>query len=141
MLRRTGVPLGSSGSLRRMFGRSFNAASPREFWKYWNPIFGYYLGKHIYAPLKRVFPASLALIVTFLFSGLIHDVATILVKSSTRFLFTTWFLFLGLGVLWGGMLNVDLSKQGKPTRVIFNLMYLFLSFALAYSLLFKLSSM
>jgi hypothetical protein len=131
--------MGSSGSLRNMFNRSFQASSPRIFWKYWNPIFGYYLGMYVYSPLKTILPASLAIILTFLFSGFIHDLATIMVKGSTRFLFTTWFFFLGLGVLWGGMVKVDLSKQSKLVRIVFNLMYIILSFAFANAFIFALS--
>jgi len=140
ILRRTGLPLGSPGLLRSMLNRSFLARSPRDFWKYWNPIFGYYLGRYIYGPLKKIMPASLALILTFLFSGLIHDLATIIVKGSTRFLFTTWFFFLGTGVLWGGVVNVDLSQRSRVARIIFNLMYIIFSFALAYTLIITLGS-
>jgi len=50
--RRNGVPLGASGSLRNMFYRSLGAGSIAGFWRYWNPVFGYYLGRYIYAPLK-----------------------------------------------------------------------------------------
>ena len=139
VIRRTGLPLGSSGSLRSMFYRSFQASSPRDFWKYWNPVFGYYLGKYVYSPLKTILPASLALILTFLFSGFIHDMVTIMVKGSTRYLFTMWFFFLGLGALWGGIVKIDLSKQSKIVRIIFNLMYILFSFAFAYAFIFALS--
>ena len=139
VFRRTGLAIGSSGSLLSMFARSFQARSPRVFWKYWNPIFGYYLGTYVYSPLKTFFPESLALILTFLFSGFIHDLATIMVTGSTRFLFTTWFFFLGLGVLWGEMVKIDLSKQSKLVRIIFNLMYILFSFAFTYAFIITLS--
>lgn len=133
VFRRTGLPLGASGSLSSMFARSFQASSPRDFWKYWNPIFGYYLGKHIYSPLKTILPASIAIVITFLFSGIIHDMVALMVRGSTRFLFSTWFFFLSLGVLLGGISKIDLSKQSKPIRISFNLAYIILSLVFAYS--------
>jgi len=60
--RRNGVPLGDSNSLRNMLQRSFGAASFAGFWQYWNPIWGYGLGKYVYSPLRRVLPAVIALI-------------------------------------------------------------------------------
>ena len=51
---RNGVSLGAKGSLVNMLKNSFGAGSFRQFWKYWNPIWGYYLFKYIY--LQVVFP-------------------------------------------------------------------------------------
>lgn len=67
--RRNGVPMGASGSFRGMMVRAFGAASFAGFWRYWNPIFGYYLGRYIYTPASRVVPRPLALVVTFLRSS------------------------------------------------------------------------
>ena len=60
--RRNGVPLGAPGSLRNMLRRSFGARSFAGFWQYWNPVFGYCLGRYIFVPLKRVSPPSVALV-------------------------------------------------------------------------------
>lgn len=86
--RRNGAPLGASGSLQNMLYRSFGAGTFAKFWQYWNPIWGYALGRYVYAPMHRYIPASLALILTFTVSGAIHDLATILVRASPAFLFT-----------------------------------------------------
>jgi hypothetical protein len=48
--RRNGVPLGDAKSLPNMLHRSFGAASFAAFWQYWNPIWGYGLGKYVYTP-------------------------------------------------------------------------------------------
>ncbi len=42
---RNGVPLGDGKSLQNMLHRSLGAASFAGFWQYWNPIWGYGLGK------------------------------------------------------------------------------------------------
>lgn len=140
VLRRTGIPLGASGSLRMMFSKSFSAKSPKVFWQYWNPVFSYYLGKYIHSPIKRILPVSVATILTFLVSGFIHDLATILVRGSTRFLFTTWFFFLGLGVIIGEIANVKWPQQRKSVPVLSNILYLILNLGLAYGVIFILST-
>lgn len=57
---RNGVPLGDGRSLRNMLQRSFGAASFAGFWQQWNPIWGYGLGRYVYAPLRRVLLPALA---------------------------------------------------------------------------------
>ena len=52
VLRRNGVPLGAPHSLQNMLYRSFGAGTYAGFWQYWNPIWGYGLGKYVYAPLN-----------------------------------------------------------------------------------------
>lgn len=52
--RRNGVPLGHPNSLMNMLKRSFGANSFDMFWVHWNPIWNYYLNKHIYKSLKRL---------------------------------------------------------------------------------------
>ena len=51
--RRNGVALGYSGSFSNMLHRSFGAGTLAKFWQYWNPIWGYYLGRYIHGPLKK----------------------------------------------------------------------------------------
>ncbi len=84
VLHRNGVALGDSKSLRNMMYRSFGAGSFGGFWQYWNPIWGYNLGKFIYSPLKRVLPRAFAVIVTFAISGAVHDLATMAVRRGPR---------------------------------------------------------
>lgn len=132
MIRRTGVPLGASGSLRKMLIRSLSAKSPRHFWQYWNPIFGYYLGRYVHSPLNKILPAPIAILGTFLFSGFIHDLATIAIWGSTRFLFTTWFFFLGMGVVVSEIGNINWFHKSRSIRIFSNLFYLILCFSLAY---------
>lgn len=83
---RNGLPLGASGSLENMLRRSLGAGSFAEFWQYWNPIWGYGLGRYIYKPLRKFIPAAIALILTFLVSGAIHDAVIMLVRRRWAFL-------------------------------------------------------
>lgn len=127
---RNGVPLGDSKSLRNMLERSFGAGTFAEFWQYWNPIWGYYLGKFIYSPLIRVFPAAIALISTFAVSGLLHDLVTMGVSRSITFFFTPWFFFLGTGVALGRVFGIDYSNLPWLVRASINLIYLLIGIGL-----------
>ncbi len=122
--RRNGVPLGDSRSLRNMLERSFGAASFAEFWQQWNPIWGYGLGRYVYAPLRQVLPLTVAFILTFAISGGLHDLATMLVSRSPAFLFTPWFMLLGIGAVLGRAVGVDMAKRPFWVRVSVNLAYL-----------------
>ncbi|WP_052380146.1 MULTISPECIES: MBOAT family O-acyltransferase [unclassified Pseudoalteromonas] len=75
--RRNSVPLGGSGSFS-------------EFWKYWNQIWGYYLSRYIFSPLNARFYTTVAVILTFITSGLLHDFAASLIKMKLIFVTTPW---------------------------------------------------
>lgn len=128
--RRNGVPLGHSDSLRNMLQRSFGAPSFAAFWQYWNPIWGYGLGKFIYAPLRRRLPAASAFVTTFVISGAIHDLVTVAVRGAFAFLFTPWFFLLALGALLGRAVHLDLSGHPWLLRASVNLGYLLICLAL-----------
>lgn len=129
---RNGVPLGGRGSMGNMLYRSFGAASFTGFWRYWNPIFGYYLHRCIYLPLRNVTPRWIALVLTFLFCGALHDGVTYMVQGSTAFLFTTMFLFFAIGLLIGATARLDISNMPWFVRALINLSYLSACIALAY---------
>ena len=121
---RNGVALGDSGSLQNMLNRSFGAGSFAEFWQYWNPIWGYGLGKYVYSPLRRVLPRGIAVIMTFVVSGAIHDLAATAVQRSPVFLLTPWFFLLGVGVVLGRLTRLDYSGRPWMIRAGINLAYL-----------------
>ncbi len=128
--RRNGVPLGASGSLRNMFHRSLGAGSFAGFWQYWNPVFGYGLGRYVFSPLKRALPPSAALIMTFVACGALHDLVTMAVRGSATFLFTPWFFLLGLGVVFGRAVGMDLSNRPWLLRAGVNLTYIVICLAM-----------
>ena len=122
--RRNGVPVGSSCSLRNMFYRSFGAGSFSGFWQYWNPIWGYGLSRYVYSPLKRVFPPTASLIMTFVVCGALHDLVIIAIRGSATFLFTPWFFLLGVGAVFGRAAGMDFSSRPWLVRASANFIYL-----------------
>jgi MBOAT, membrane-bound O-acyltransferase family len=60
--------------LREMLVRAFGAPSFDQFWRSWNPVYGYYLYFHCYRPLRRVWPRWFCVCLTFAASGFfLHD--------------------------------------------------------------------
>ena len=122
--RRTGLPLGAKGSLRAMLVRSLGAGTFAGFWRHWNPIFSYGLGRFVYRPVRRVTPAAIALLVTFAASGAIHDAVALAFWGSTAFLFTSWFVVLGAVVLGEQAMGWDAAERPWWLRAVKNLAYL-----------------
>ena len=119
--RRNGLPLGAAGSLRNMFHRSLGAGTFAEFWRYWNPIFGYYLGRYVNAPLKRWLPSSISLVITFLVCGALHDAVGFAAAGRAMFLFTPWFFFMGMGVVISQSIRFEYSNYVWPVRALINI--------------------
>lgn len=137
--KRNGVPPGNPRSLRNMLYRSLGAKSFDKFWNYWNPIFGYYLGYYVFKPLKKVVSPAIALLLTFVFCGAIHDGAVMLFKGGISVFFMVWFLFMGVGVFISKLLKHDLSALPWLFRAIYNLSYIGISFYVAAYVDFVLS--
>lgn len=121
--------------IRNMFFKPFVSPSFRSFWKYWNPTWGYYLLFYCYKPVKTIFPHWAALIITFLISGLFHDVIYILpmMMKEVKFVFpfiTVWFFIISIGILLTEYLHTDLKKTNLMFRPIFHLGYLVGTFIL-----------
>ncbi|MNK50659.1 hypothetical protein D3C87_695400 [compost metagenome] len=119
--KKNGVPIGHSKSLGNNLYRSLGAKNFATFWTFWNPIFGYYLGTKIFKPLKKVFPIGIALILTFIFCGLIHDLVTTLIRGKLSLFFAVWFLLMGISVAVSKKITYDLSNQKWILRVLANI--------------------
>lgn len=132
--RRNGVPLGNSDSLRNMLSRSLGAGKFSIFWQYWNPIWGFYLGKYVFKPLKLILPQALSLIITFVICGFIHDLAIMLLKRKFILLLTPWFLFMGLGVILSDYAKIDYSKFPWIVRAVINIAIILGCLFLAYQI-------
>ncbi len=128
--KRNGVSIGSPRSLRNNLHRSLGAKNFAVFWNYWNPIFGFYLGKFIFKPIKKVFPVSVALLFTFIFCGIVHDAVTTIYRGKISFFFTIWFLLMGMAVLIVKFLNPDYSEQKWVVRAMANLSIIGICFLL-----------
>jgi hypothetical protein len=130
--RRNGVPLGHSASLRNMLTRALGAGKFSIFWQYWNPIWGYYLGKYIFKPLKAIFPPALALLLTFAVCGFIHDLAIMLLKWKFTLLLTPWFIWMGLCVVLSESTKMDYSTLPWIARAAINVLVIASCLLLAY---------
>jgi len=86
----TALRLGAPNSLRNILHRSLGAKSFAVFWQYWNPIWGHYLAKFVYSPLRKFLPAAVALVATFVLSGALHDLAASLIMRTTVFVWPLW---------------------------------------------------
>ena len=121
--RRNGVPAGARGGLRNMLYCSLGAGSFAGFWRHWNPLFGFLLGKYVFAPFQRIMPPGLALVSTFAFCGGVHDLVARAARGSAVLLFTPWFLLRAIGLLCGRAARMDLSGQRWVVRATANLAY------------------
>lgn len=117
--RRNGIPLGASDSLTNMLKNALGANNFSQFWLYCNPIWGYYLATKIQKPLTLFLPHSLALILTFSISGLVHDLAVSVIKQEVFFVGTPWFLVMSLAVIASTKLNINVSKFAFVNRSIY----------------------
>lgn len=121
VLKRNGVPMGHSRSLRNNLKRSLGAKNFSAFWTYWNPIFGYYLGTRIFRPLKTFLPANIALLITFMVCGLVHDFVTILIRNELSLFFTVWFFYMGSAVVISQLYRYNLAHKSWVIRAFANI--------------------
>lgn len=130
--RRTGVPLGSKHSMRKMLYRALGAKSFPLFWHYWNPIWSYYLSRNVMRPLNQILPNTLAVLVTFLVSGALHDVAVSLVKLKAIVFFTPWFGLMGLVVIAFSKLGISYGRAAWSIRATLNMLIIVVSLCTTY---------
>ncbi|MXP46881.1 acyltransferase [Altererythrobacter luteolus] len=131
--RRNGVPLGHKRSLQNMLGRSLGASSLAGFWRHWNPIWSYGLGRYILSPLQRVAPQWLALVVTFAVSGVLHDLVMMAIRKEIVLLFTPWFSIQGIAVVISSHFGWSFDTWPWPARAAMNLAYIIAGLALAFA--------
>ncbi|MCO5168822.1 MAG: hypothetical protein M9894_20985 [Planctomycetes bacterium] len=119
---------GDAGALR-IVGRALAAGSLPEFWRRWNPAYGYLLRYYVHAPLRRRLPAQVARLLTFLLCGLVlHDLPFLYLPALLRGAsppppFTTLlFLVFALQAELSTALRVSWAGRSLPTRVLANLL-------------------
>ena len=117
--------------LRSMFVKSFQAKSAKEFWNYWNPVFGYYMLFYFYKPLTKKVPRVIRVIATFTFSGFfLHDLLLWwpfcwVIAYKTHFpVGTVWFLFLAIIMLILEKVGFNTENYSSKVRVLTNFIYL-----------------
>lgn len=132
--RRTGVPLGASHSMRNMLSRSFGAKSFPDFWRYWNPIWSYYLSRYVMRPLANFLPIPAATLITFIVSGALHDVAVSIIKWKAIVFITPWFGIMGLMVIASKSAGITYGHFTWPVRALINASFIFVSLGVTYFL-------
>jgi hypothetical protein len=125
--------------LKRMLVLSFGAASFREFWRFWNPVYGYFLYYYCYKLLRRVLPGPLSVLVTFFSSGFfLHDlpfgwwIRAMKTQSLPLPFVAPWFSLMGLLVLLTDVLNLNWRHRPFAVRVLLNGVCIGLAFFLAF---------
>jgi D-alanyl-lipoteichoic acid acyltransferase DltB (MBOAT superfamily) len=121
--------LGSKGGQKAWFNffiRPFGASSFAEFWRLWNPVYGYFLYYYSYRPLSRVMPRNAAMLSTFAACGfLLHDLPAW--AFSRRILppgATIAFLMFSLGAIASDQFHMNLSRWPVAARAAINIIYL-----------------
>jgi hypothetical protein len=121
--------------IRVIFTKPFKASSLRKFWWYWNPGYGYYLLFYCYRPLRTLLPHSLALILTFLICGFLHDILYLVPiaimdggKIPLPFV-TTWFLLISIGIIISEYMRINFKNIRTWFRPIIHFGFLALTFA------------
>lgn len=118
--RRNGVHLGHSKSLSNMLTKSLGAKSFDSFWIYWNPIWSYYLNLYIYKPSRRFFHPYIAIILTFIVSGFIHDLVSFFIYKKTSFFITIWFLLMSFVVVFSKAQKIEYDSLSIIIKSIIN---------------------
>ena len=133
--RRLGTTAGEWQGIKVMFRRSFGAASFGEFWRYWNPLFSYYLYYRCYRPLVRLMPRPVAVVTTFFGRGGIHDLAASLARWELYFLFAPTFAIFGLLVVAEEGFGIQLARFPRWLRGLIYAAIITGTFAAGYLLL------
>jgi D-alanyl-lipoteichoic acid acyltransferase DltB (MBOAT superfamily) len=125
LIRRLGTR-GGRTAWRHFFITPFAAPSFAEFWREWNPVYGYVLSYYIYRPLTRLLPRTAAKLLTFVACGLVlHDIpAWLVVRRVLPPGATIAFTLFGLGVIVSDAFAMDLSRWPIAARVAVNVTYI-----------------
>lgn len=128
--------------LRIMFERSFGAGTLRDFWRFWNPVYGYVLYYYCYRPLRRLLPRSLSTIATFAASGFfLHDlpfgwwVRALKAHSLPAPFVAIWFVLIALLVLLADYLTLSYARLPFAARAAINGMHIVVALVLAFAVL------
>lgn len=107
--KRLGNPPNQLAGLVTMFRCSFGSSTFAGFWRYWNPLFSYYLYYKCYKPIVRFLPRPVAVVFTFLVSGAVHDLFASIILMEIFILFSPAFTFFGLLVTIEEKLTLNFS--------------------------------
>ena len=126
-----------------MFSRAFGAPDFTRFWWHWNPFVGYFLAYFCFAPLRRLAPRPLCLIVTFALNGLLHDLVYVWPWGFARTeylpfpfpVFTLCLVMTALVILAAERRRFTLAHHSLRRRVVCHLLAVVGPFACSVGLL------
>lgn len=103
--------------------RPFTAETFAGFWRYWNPVFGYYLSYHCYQPLRRWLSRGPAVIATFAVCGAVHAAIALLLagmggRPALALLAVLWFALLGVAVVLLEVLRLSFARWPPAVRPV-----------------------
>lgn len=113
--------------LKKMFIKSFTRSNFRKFWTIWNPIFSYVLTYFVFKPIRNITSSGVAIFLTFLISGLFHDLFAWIILGKVQFATSMLFIIYAVLVLIETRLKITLP-QNDYYRVAYNLGMLLLPF-------------
>ncbi len=82
--------------------------------------------------IEESLAALRALVLSFVATGIVHDLVMMAVRQEVAFLFTPWFLFLGIGVVLSKVMGMDIGASSWRLRAVFHSTYLSACLALAF---------
>jgi hypothetical protein len=119
--------LGTGGwnQTRNWIGGTFGARSLSEFWRTWNPVYGYFLYYYSYRPLRRLLPRAPAVLLTFAACGFfLHDLVGWILVGAIRFpVMTIAFGLFGLGMVITEAMRFSVAGWPFLLRAIVNVGY------------------
>jgi hypothetical protein len=120
--------LGSRGGGTAWFNffiKPFGASSFAEFWRWWNPVYGYFLYYYSYRPMSRVMPRPIASFLTFVLCGFLHDLpAWVFTRRVLPPGATVTFIMFGLGAVLSETLHMNLARWPVQARIAINVAYI-----------------
>lgn len=119
--RRLGPASSEWRAIMTMLRRSLSAPTFGEFWRYWNPLFAYYLYYRCYRPLTRFLPRSPSVVLTFAVSGAVHDLFASLVVRQPFVFCTPVFALFGVYVVAEEMSGFKLKGSPGWFRAVYHL--------------------
>jgi hypothetical protein len=100
----------------RVLAGPFFAQTLSGFWTLWNPVWSWCLHEWFYRPARRHLPRSVAVLLTFVASGLIHNALAVALSGRVSPFTTLYFTFLGTVVVLTEVVGLRLSWLPPPLR-------------------------
>lgn len=123
--RRLGGSRSELSGIVYMTRKALLASSFAGFWRYWNPLFSFYLMTRVLRPLRdRGVPLAISQVLTFAVSGLVHDVAATMVLRRLVCIVTPTFVLYAAYVLVEQYAGWTLKRWPRAMRPLYHMVLL-----------------